>query len=141
MNKSEERDLIADFGKYCTLSGTSDYFLGESKDMLPMILWSVVSDVHPHLGPLMAKLHKCPASAAGGERNHKTAKAISMSLRSRLNSEKIETQTSIAFKFARLCRTYENYRSDKVIFLLKSMTNSCRRKRFLLHGMKNSLQI
>ena len=58
-------------------------------------------------------MHKNPAGASGGERNHKAAKRVHTRNRARLSESKVETGTAILFNSVQLARRLETTRSTK----------------------------
>ena len=70
---------------------------------------------------VLSEVHRNPAGASGGERNHKSAKHVHSRLRSRLGQAKVETGTAILFNAKQLHRQMAVTRDNRFCKWLKDL--------------------
>ena len=105
-NEDLRRKMFSEFATYITRNKDADVAIDQTSSfddfedtmMKPSELWTLCDDLeysaikHP-----LSAVHRNPAGASGGERNHKSAKQVHSRLRARLCAAKVETGTAIHF--------------------------------------------
>ncbi len=106
LNGNEDlwRSYFSEFATFIMRPIDSDYDFNDIK-FNPSELWTLCDEscYGSIKGPLSA-LHKNPAEASGGERNHKAGKHVHSHSRAQLGQTKIETGTAILFNTKQLDR-------------------------------------
>ena len=82
--------------------------------MKPSELWTLCDDSdYSAIKHLLSAVHRNPAGASGGERNHKSAKHVHSRMRARLGTAKIEKGTAILFNAKQLERLMATTRDTR----------------------------
>ena len=99
-----QRKLFTEFAAYL-MRGEHDVDF-QDVAFKPADLWSLSDDTrYGSLKVFLSALHRNPAGAAGGERNHKAAKRVHSRHRVRLGATRIESGTAILFNSRQLERS------------------------------------
>ena len=112
-DESQRRKMFSEFGTYVRTSkdNNGDF---EDSEMKPSELWTLCDDSeYGSIKHLLCAVHRNPAGASGGERNHKAAKYVHRALRVRLGQANIERGTAILFNAKQLNRQLAVTRDSK----------------------------
>ena len=127
-NDDQRRKMFSEFATYITRSkdnapanqGTFCDF--EDYMMKPSELWTLCDDSdYGSIKHLLSAVHRNPAGASGGERNHKSAKHVHSRLRARLGSAKVESGTAIHFNAKQLLRQMQTTRDTGICKWLQQL--------------------
>jgi hypothetical protein len=105
-NEDLRRRMFSEFARFVMRCKDNDKdFDFEDIMMKPSELWALCDDsCYGSIKHVLSALHRNPAGASGGERNHKSAEHVHSRLRSRLGQAKIETGTATLFNAKQLHR-------------------------------------
>ena len=123
-NDDLRRKMFSEFATYITRykdgdaaasshdeKGFDDF---EDTMMKPVELWTMCDDADfGNIKHLLSALHRNPAGASGGERNHKSAKHVHSRVRARLGTARVEAGTAIHFNIKQLIRQITTTRDTK----------------------------
>jgi len=98
---------------FCDRRASSIDVFAAMANMVPRLVWGQARGMYPLLSALLVCVFTCPPSAAAGERNHKTRKAVLTRTRASLSAEKTEMQSAIAFNSAQMVRSLSVVRDTK----------------------------
>ena len=94
----------------------------EDTMMKPSELWTLCDDSdYSHIKHLLSAVHRNPAGASGGERNHKSAKHVHSQLCAQLSAVKVETGTAIHFNAKQLQRQITTTRDSRFCKCLRHL--------------------
>lgn len=112
-DENARRKMYSEFGTYIRTSKDMNCDF-EDTEMKPSELWTLSDDSeYGSIKHLLCAVHRNPAGASGGERNHKAAKHVHRSLRARLGQANIERGTAILFNSKQLDRQLAVTRDSK----------------------------
>jgi hypothetical protein len=122
------RKMFKDFGTYRRMMKDRTNNNGDFDDteVIPSELWTICDDAYyGSIKYLLCALHRNPAGASGGERNHKAAKHVHRALRSRLGQANVERGTAIFFNAKQLHRELSVTRDSKFCNWLERLGLRC----------------
>ena len=126
-NDDLRRKMFSEFATYITRSkddNANEETFRDFEDtmMKPSELWTLCDDSdYSSIKHLLSAVHRNPAGASGGERNHKLAKQVHSRLRARLGAAKVETGTAIHFNAKQLLRKMDTTRSTRFFMWLQRL--------------------
>ena len=128
-NENLRRKMYSEFANFvitCTPAsnnnGTNSDF--EDVTMMPSELWTLCDDNYYGTIKLpISAIHRNPAGASGGERNHKAANRVHSRSRARMGNARIETGTAILFNAKQLDRQRAASRDGRFCKWLRHVGN------------------
>jgi hypothetical protein len=123
-NDDLRRKMFSEFATYITRYKDGDAAVSshdekgfddfEDTMMKPAELWTLCDDAdYGNIKHLLSALHRNPAGASGGERNHKSAKHVHSRIRARLGTARVESGTAIHFNAKQLIRQMTTTRDTR----------------------------
>jgi len=128
-NDDLRRKMFSEFATYITrcnddTTANDKSLFDDFEDtmMKPSELWTLCDDSeYRAIKHLLSAVHRNPAGASGGERNHKSAKQVHSRMRARLGTTKVETGTAIHFNAKQLHRQMTTTRGNRFCMWLRHL--------------------
>jgi hypothetical protein len=104
-NENLRRRMFSEFANFITCSSNDNDKNSDFEDVMmkPAELWTLCDDnCYGAIKLPISAVHRNPAGASGGERNHKSAKRVHSRSRARMGNARVETGTAILFNAKQL---------------------------------------
>jgi len=112
-NEERQYATLEEFCAFCERVPSPVHVFAAMANLMPRLVWGQARGLYPNLADLLVRVFSCPTSAAAGERNHKTSKAILTRNRASLLAAKVEMQCAIAYNASQKTRLHVTLRSSK----------------------------